>query len=214
MDMVHMSSLLHGYERSQWYTAWDFLCIARFQATATIGACNLYHIPSQSSCYHEFLLVHMDTGDKPVDCIIVHDGNTMSTGRGWSKPLLLVFQSYTCCYGKGVTSFSGKWFPWFGKFKPSHVQLLVKLHADYYQYFYPPANHQAPLAPTMENEQHAPLIVIPNIIHGLATFIAQLMLPDPETCMVMGPEKYEHAFPWWSDLMIITQYIIIIPLYG
>ncbi|KAI6038285.1 hypothetical protein EDC04DRAFT_2696301, partial [Pisolithus marmoratus] len=82
---------------------------------------------------------------------------------------------------EGVTSFSGKWFPWFGKYKPSHVRLLVKLHADYYQYFYP---HQAPLAPTTENEQHAPLVVIPNIIHGLATFIAQLTLPDPETIIL------------------------------
>ncbi|KAI6038314.1 hypothetical protein EDC04DRAFT_2007766 [Pisolithus marmoratus] len=70
MDMVHTSNLLHCYENARQYTALEFLCIARSQAAATVGACNLYHIPSQSSCYHEFLLVHMDVGRERLMLII------------------------------------------------------------------------------------------------------------------------------------------------
>ncbi|KAI6030314.1 hypothetical protein EDC04DRAFT_2605376 [Pisolithus marmoratus] len=58
MDMVHMSSLLHCYETSQQYSARDFLRIARFQPAAT------------SSCYHEFLLVHIGAARETLALIV------------------------------------------------------------------------------------------------------------------------------------------------
>ncbi|KAI6038313.1 hypothetical protein EDC04DRAFT_2604138 [Pisolithus marmoratus] len=55
--------LLHCCENSRQYSTRDFPRIARTpESTAAIVACDLYHIPSQSSCYHEFLLVHVHTG--------------------------------------------------------------------------------------------------------------------------------------------------------
>ncbi|KAI6119265.1 hypothetical protein EV401DRAFT_1512856 [Pisolithus croceorrhizus] len=63
------SSLLHSHESSRQYCARDFLRIARFQA-AVVCACDLYYIPSQSSCYHEFLLVNVDAGHEKLMLII------------------------------------------------------------------------------------------------------------------------------------------------
>ncbi|KAI6038302.1 hypothetical protein EDC04DRAFT_2006732 [Pisolithus marmoratus] len=57
-----MSNLLPTDESSRQRSARAFLRIARSQAEATVSVCHLYSIPSRSSCYHEFLLVHMDTG--------------------------------------------------------------------------------------------------------------------------------------------------------
>ncbi|KAI5998331.1 hypothetical protein F5J12DRAFT_323015 [Pisolithus orientalis] len=51
--------LLHEHESSRQYSVRDFLRIARTQPAATVGGCDLYYIPSRSSCYHEFLLVHI-----------------------------------------------------------------------------------------------------------------------------------------------------------
>lgn len=61
MDIVHTLGFLHEYETSKSYTVQDFLRITRrSQAAATVVACDLCYIPSRSSSYHEFLLVHAE----------------------------------------------------------------------------------------------------------------------------------------------------------
>lgn len=56
-----MLDLLQENETSKSYTVQDFLRITRrSQAAATIVACDLCYVPSRSSSYHEFLLVHME----------------------------------------------------------------------------------------------------------------------------------------------------------
>ncbi|KAI6147177.1 hypothetical protein BKA82DRAFT_1002082 [Pisolithus tinctorius] len=60
--MDHTLSLLHDYENSRQYSVQDFFRFARTrtQVAGIVVACDLYHIPSRSSWYHEFLLVHVD----------------------------------------------------------------------------------------------------------------------------------------------------------
>ncbi|KAI6042122.1 hypothetical protein EDC04DRAFT_1051173 [Pisolithus marmoratus] len=61
MDMIDTLGLLHQYETPKQYKVRDFLRIVKTtHVAATIIACELYHIPSRSSCYHEFLLVHTE----------------------------------------------------------------------------------------------------------------------------------------------------------
>ncbi|KAI6042133.1 hypothetical protein EDC04DRAFT_3088736 [Pisolithus marmoratus] len=63
MDMIHALGLLHEYETPKQYGVRDFLHIVKAtHVAARIVACELYHIPSWSSCYHEFLLVHTSEG--------------------------------------------------------------------------------------------------------------------------------------------------------
>ncbi|KAI6042128.1 hypothetical protein EDC04DRAFT_3088733 [Pisolithus marmoratus] len=63
MDMDHTLGLLYDHETPRPYNVREFLRITRTtQVAATIVACDLYYIPSRSSCYHEFLLVHATEG--------------------------------------------------------------------------------------------------------------------------------------------------------
>ncbi|KAI5998352.1 hypothetical protein F5J12DRAFT_914663 [Pisolithus orientalis] len=61
--VVHMSCLLDSCGGPRTYRVQDFLLVARnIKTAARVAACDLYHIPSLSSCYHEFLLARVDIG--------------------------------------------------------------------------------------------------------------------------------------------------------
>ncbi|KIK12350.1 hypothetical protein PISMIDRAFT_18802 [Pisolithus microcarpus 441] len=60
MDMDHMPGLSRKHDTPRRYGIRDFLCARTTQMQETIIACHLYYIPSRSSCYHEFLLVHTE----------------------------------------------------------------------------------------------------------------------------------------------------------
>ncbi|KAI6042130.1 hypothetical protein EDC04DRAFT_1052091 [Pisolithus marmoratus] len=93
-----MPDLLHSYESSRQYSARDFLRIARSQAETTVGACHLYSIPSRSSCYHEFLLVHVDAGRESL-MLIIERGPTnnamrlMSSSGGVAKDTIIIMRA-------------------------------------------------------------------------------------------------------------------------
>lgn len=94
------SSLLHSHESSRQYCARDFLRIARFQA-AVVCACDLYYIPSQSSCYHEFLLVNVDAGHEKLMLIIerVPTNNgvmVVSSSGGVARDTITVVRAKEC----------------------------------------------------------------------------------------------------------------------
>lgn len=58
-----MSCLLDSCGGPRTYRVQDFLLVARnIKTAARVAACDLYHIPSLSSCYHEFLLARVDIG--------------------------------------------------------------------------------------------------------------------------------------------------------
>ncbi|KAI5998327.1 hypothetical protein F5J12DRAFT_322815 [Pisolithus orientalis] len=63
--------LLPELESSRHYSVQDFLRIARTQLGAAVSACDLYYIPSRSSCYHEFLLVEFVDAETAERLILV-----------------------------------------------------------------------------------------------------------------------------------------------
>ncbi|KAI5988657.1 hypothetical protein F5J12DRAFT_930067 [Pisolithus orientalis] len=261
MDMVHVSSILHSYESSRQYSARDFLRIARSQATAGVGACDLYYIPSRSSCRHEFLLVHVSTGHfvwKGESLVLIVERIPSNNGvqvvsssggvardtvtvvrarehheywqrasqnpvcRGtlrWDHPsahlvdiafiasaasatfkyynlythqcywyarinLAAMARAFPSCSREGTTSFSRRWLPLLGTYKPSQVQLLVDLHTIGCRDLHSPSDYLAPVVPAIETERHTSGLVTPDILHTLATSIAssfaRLIFLEPE----------------------------------
>ncbi|KAI6038301.1 hypothetical protein EDC04DRAFT_2006718 [Pisolithus marmoratus] len=93
-----MSDLLHTDGSSRQHSARDFLRVARSQAEATVRSCHLYSIPSRCSCYHEFLLVHMDAGRERLMLIIerVPTNNAMqvlSSSGGIAKDTITIVRA-------------------------------------------------------------------------------------------------------------------------
>ncbi|KAI5998328.1 hypothetical protein F5J12DRAFT_849688 [Pisolithus orientalis] len=246
--MAHATTamLLRGLESSRQYGVQDFLRTTRTQPAATVDACDLYYIPSRSSWYHKFLLVHIHDGQERLmftvpsnngmQVISSNGGVTKDTitvvrarehheywqRAGWhpvlrgtlrwdcSPPRLFdiaFFASATCttfkhynlyvrqcywyaritlvammrvfpsCSREGTTSFSGGWLSMFRSYKPSQVQLLIDLHTNYCRDLHPPAGHLPPMIPTMEVGQHASASITPDILHGVAMFIANFQRP-------------------------------------
>ncbi|KAI6042144.1 hypothetical protein EDC04DRAFT_2601119 [Pisolithus marmoratus] len=160
--------LLHCCENSRQYSTRDFPRIARTpESTAAIVACDLYHIPSQSSCYHEFLLVHVHTGPTGERLMLIIERvprnrgtRVISSDGGVARDTITVVQAritlaamaraFPSCSREGATSFSGGWFSFFGSYKLSQVQLLVDLHTNYCRDLYPPVDRLAPVVPVAE----------------------------------------------------------------
>ncbi|KAI5998342.1 hypothetical protein F5J12DRAFT_849778 [Pisolithus orientalis] len=86
--------------------------------------------------------------------------------------LAAMAKAFPSCSREGTTSY-----------KPSHVQLLVDPHTNYCRDLHPPAGHLPPMIPTMEAGWHASLSVTPNILHGLAEFIANFQRPLPHSAL-------------------------------
>ncbi|KAI6165716.1 hypothetical protein EDD17DRAFT_1552662 [Pisolithus thermaeus] len=70
------------------------------------------------------------------------------------------------CSREGTTLFSNK-FAIFGRYRVSHVELLVDLHTNYCQDLHSPTRCLAPAVPAMETRLHASRLVVSNILRGL-----------------------------------------------
>ncbi|KAI5998330.1 hypothetical protein F5J12DRAFT_849711, partial [Pisolithus orientalis] len=97
--------------------------------------------------------------------------------------LAAMAKAFPSCSREGTTSFSGGWLSMFGSYKPSQVQLLVDLHTNYCRDLHPPAGHLTPMIPTMGAGRHASASVTPDILHGLAMFIANVQRPLPHSAL-------------------------------
>ncbi|KAI5981751.1 hypothetical protein F5J12DRAFT_263382 [Pisolithus orientalis] len=100
MDVVRTSSLLYDYENSRQYSVQDFLLFVRrkTQEAGTVVACDLYYIPSRSSWYHEFLVVHVDMSGERLMLIIErvpsnHGIRVVSSNGGVARDTITVLRT-------------------------------------------------------------------------------------------------------------------------
>ncbi|KAI5985462.1 hypothetical protein EDD15DRAFT_2200567 [Pisolithus albus] len=192
MDIVHTLGILHEYETSKSYTVQDFLRVTRrSQAAATVVACDLCYIPSRSSSYHEFLLVHMEGLKLIIERVPTNNRTQVISSSGgiardtvtavrereqheyWQGRLYVVFKEVV--FGvwelQTITGPTPRRSPqhYLPRFTPSTT----------YPPFVGPANET-------ERHAHACLFITPDLLHGLAAFVAiilrslpQLTLPEP-----------------------------------
>ncbi|KAI6096996.1 hypothetical protein EDD17DRAFT_1503166 [Pisolithus thermaeus] len=119
MDMVHMLGPLHEYETPRRYGVRDFLRITRAQLAVTIITCHLYHIPSRSSCWHEFLLV----SSKRVDYhVIVHNVMAFTAER-----LVFIIERVPTNNGVQIMSSNG------GVARDTITVVRAREHHEYWQ---------------------------------------------------------------------------------
>ncbi|KAI6030877.1 hypothetical protein F5J12DRAFT_313427 [Pisolithus orientalis] len=100
MAMVHTLGLLHDYENYRQYSVQDFLRFARTrtQVAGIVVACDLYYIPSRSSWYHEFLLVHVDMSGERLMLIVErvpsnHGMQVVSSNGGVARDTITVLRA-------------------------------------------------------------------------------------------------------------------------
>lgn len=95
MDTIHTLGLFPEHETHRQYSVRDFLRIARTtQLEETVFACHLCYIPSRSSCYHEFLLVHMELHVLIVERVPTNNGmRVISSNGGTARDTITVVRT-------------------------------------------------------------------------------------------------------------------------
>lgn len=94
--------------------------------------------------------------------------------------LAVMGRAFPSCSREGTTSFSRRWLSVFGSYRPSQVQLLVDLHNIACRDLHPPTTYLPPVGPAIVTEQHACRFITPDLLHGLAAFVASIQRSLPE----------------------------------